>query len=63
MKIKRLEFGIATICGKPAWKDLTFEAHKGMCGCYLIDIWMFYITWMGDECYFPCKNPECDCHK
>lgn len=61
MKIKRLEFGISRISDKPAWKEWYFSASKAMCGCYILDVWFLYFTWMGDECYYQCNDPECEC--
>lgn len=63
MQIKRLEFGLAKKAGKVDWKDFSFRAYKSYCDCYMADIWFVYITWLGDECYLPCKDPECECHK
>lgn len=63
MKIGKLEWGIATVAGKSAWKDLYFYMGKSSCNCYMLDIWFFYITWLSDECYHPCSDPECKCHE
>jgi hypothetical protein len=63
MRIGRLEFGIATCAGWPDYKSKLFEAYKACCQCYMIDVWIFYITWLGDECYYVCRDPECACHE
>jgi hypothetical protein len=43
MIIGRLEFGIAK-------GHLAFGYQKGSCGCYLLDLGRFYITWLSGEC-------------
>jgi hypothetical protein len=61
MQIKRIEIGLAKIGGKIAFKEFSFGAHKTHCGCFMVDVWFLFITWLGDECYYPCGNPECEC--
>lgn len=61
MKIKRLEFGLARINGKIAFKDWYFNKGMASCGCYMIEIWFAYVTWLGNECYYQCGDPTCEC--
>lgn len=58
MKIGRMETGIST--GKRKLVDyFEFSYIKGMCGCHIFSLFIFYFTWMGDECYFnPPENEE-----
>ena len=62
MKIKRLEFGICKLNGERiAWDEPLFSAARFCCGCYNVGIWIWYFTWLSDECFFKCADPECDC--
>lgn len=62
MQIKRLEFGIAVDSDcRPHWKDLDFHFGFFNCRCFNISVWIFYVTWLGDECYSPCQDPACEC--
>ena len=60
MRIGRLEFGIVAYNAPKNWKVyFTAEYDKACCGCHILGVSVFYITWMGDECYFnPPENEE-----
>lgn len=56
MRLWRLEFGVITDGeGKPiklAEKTYRLEYEPGLCGCHIYSFGKFYLTWLGDECYF-----------
>lgn len=55
MRISRLEFGIAK--GTSMW-----AAYTGSCGCRIVDLGPFYITWLAKDCKCAaCKKYECEC--
>ena len=61
MRVRRLEFGWSRIGDKVAWRSPEFGISKPFCGCYMAEFWCAYITWLGDQCYYQCGDPECDC--
>lgn len=64
MRIWRLEFGIITgPDGKPLKLDdkvYRLEYEPGICGCHIYSFGKFYLTWLGDECYFETLKGEND---
>ena len=63
MRIKRLEFGLSRMYDKVAWRYPRFHIGKENCGCFMGEFWCLYVTWLGDECYYPCGDPSCCCNK
>ncbi len=57
MRIGRLEFGIAN--GPSLWSYQT-----GVCGCKILDVGHFFITWRDKDCKcMACKQYTCECEK
>lgn len=60
MRIGRIETGITKFHQPQKWTryfELSYD--KGLCGCHIFSVFIFYFTWMGDECYFnPPENEE-----
>ena len=65
MRIGRLEFGTTIMAntGKPAWDEPLFQFETYCCGCKNVGFWIFFVTWLSDECYYPCNDPECPCQQ
>jgi hypothetical protein len=60
MQLWRIEFGLWKSDRKPTLKDwLGLGFDHAYCGCHLLTVGRFYITYLGDECYLPDDpNPE-----
>lgn len=61
MRIGRIEIGITKYytSNSPIGRYFEISYDKGLCGCRILNISVFYFTWMGDECYFnPAENEE-----
>lgn len=60
MRLGRIETGITIYTRKRTLKEIFHAEYiKGMCGCHIFNLSIFYFTWMGNECYFnPPENEE-----
>lgn len=58
MRLGRIESGIARYYTKDDSIARYFNASygKGLCGCRILSISIFYFTWKGNECYL--DSPE-----
>lgn len=61
MRIGRAEFGMTKYHRKdnPLKRFFEISHDKGLCGCHILSVSIFYFTWLGDECYLnPPENEE-----
>lgn len=56
MRVGRIEVGLTDYHREPIWKDwleldYISSTQEGSCGCRILSLGRFYLTWLGDECY------------
>lgn len=63
MRIWRLEFGVILYEGKPLKLEdriYRLEYEPGICGCHIFSFGKYYLTLLGDECYYETLKGESD---
>jgi hypothetical protein len=57
VRLGRFEFGII-LFHESNKRKYVFSYDNSDCGCRILEIWKFYFTWLGDECYNGYYNEE-----